>query len=30
MCIHCQEEREMQQTSSHLVIAGLDSEETQS
>lgn len=30
MCIHCQEEKEMQQTSSHLVLAGLDSEETQS
>jgi DnaK suppressor protein len=31
MCIHCQEEKEeMEQTSSHMVLAGLDSEETQS
>jgi DnaK suppressor protein len=29
MCIHCQEEEEMEQTSSHMVLAGLDSEETQ-
>jgi DnaK suppressor protein len=28
MCIHCQEEEEMDQTSSHMVLA-LDSEETQ-
>ena len=28
MCIHCQEEKEMEQTSSHLVLVGLDSEET--
>ena len=30
MCIQCQEEKEeMEQTSSHMVLAGLDSEETQ-
>ena len=30
MCIHCQKEKEeMEQTSSHMVLTGLDSEETQ-
>ena len=28
MCIHCQEETEAEHTSSHMVLAGLDTEET--